>query len=94
MAKAGLESAVRYLAAELGPVGIRVNGVSPGAIETLASAAIPDFDGMLKASAERAPLRRTVAADEVGDVVAFLCSDLARGITGQVVYVDAGFHIT
>jgi enoyl-[acyl-carrier protein] reductase I len=94
VAKAGLESAVRYLAAELGPAGIRVNAVSPGPVETLASAAFPDFDRMLRASAERTPLRRNVTTDEVGDVVAFLCSDLARGITGQVVYVDAGYNIT
>ncbi len=94
VAKAGLESAVRYLAAELGPAGVRVNAVSPGPIETLASAAIPDFTEMLESSAERAPLRRNVTAREVGDVVAFLCSDLARGVTGQIVYVDAGYHIT
>ncbi len=94
VAKAGLESAVRYLAAELGPAGIRVNAVSPGPIETLSSAAIGEFDEMLKDAAARAPLRRTVTAGEVGDVVAFLSSDLARGITGQTVYVDAGFNIT
>lgn len=94
IAKAGLESAVRYLAAELGPAGIRVNAVSPGPIETLAAAAIPDFDEMLKASAARSPLRRVVTADEVGDVVAFLSSDLARGVTGETLYVDAGYHIT
>jgi enoyl-[acyl-carrier protein] reductase I len=94
VAKAGLESAVRYLAAELGPAGIRVNAVSPGPIETLASAAIPDFSEMLKISAERAPLRRTVTASEVGDLVAFLCSDMAQAITGQTIYVDAGYHIT
>lgn len=94
VAKAGLESAVRYVAAELGSAGIRVNAVSPGPVETLASAAFPDFDRMLRASAERTPLRRNVTTDEVGDVVAFLCSDLARGITGQVVYVDAGYNIT
>jgi enoyl-[acyl-carrier protein] reductase I len=94
VAKSGLESAVRYLAAELGPAGTRVNAVSPGPIETLSSSAIPQFDDMLSASAARAPLRRTVTAREVGDVVTFLCSDLARGITGQTIYVDAGFHIT
>lgn len=94
LAKAGLESAVRYLAAELGPAGIRVNAVSPGPIETLAAAAIPDFDEMVKASVQRSPLRRTVTAKEVGDVVAFLSSDLARGVTGEILYVDAGYHIT
>ena len=93
LAKAGLESAVRYLAAELGPAGIRVNAVSPGPIETLAAAAIPDFDEMLSTSAARSPLRRTVTAGEVGDVVAFLSSDLARGVTGGILHVDAGYHI-
>lgn len=93
LAKAELESAVRYLAAQLGPAGIRVNAVSPGPIETLAASAIPDLDEMLKASAARSPLRRTVSAAEVGDVVAFLSSDLARGITGETLYVDAGYHI-
>jgi enoyl-[acyl-carrier protein] reductase I len=94
IAKAGLEAAVRYLAAELGPAGIRVNAVSPGPIETLASSAIPRFDEMLEAAATRAPLRRTVTAREVGDAVTFLCSDLARGVTGQAIFVDAGLHIT
>ena len=94
VAKAALESAVRYLAAELGPAGIRVNAVSPGPIETFASSAIPGFGKMLAAVAAQAPLRRNVTAREVGDAAAFLCSDLALGITGQVLYVDSGFHIT
>lgn len=93
VAKAALESAVRYLAAELGPAGIRVNAVSPGPIETLSAAAITGLDRMLKAAVEKAPLRRNVTVREVGDAAAFLCSDLARGITGQVLYVDAGFSI-
>jgi enoyl-[acyl-carrier protein] reductase I len=94
VAKAGLESTVRYLAAELGPAGVRVNAVSPGPIETLSAAAIPDFDVMLKESAARAPLGRTVTARDVGDVATFLCSDLARGVTGEIIHVDAGFHVT
>jgi enoyl-[acyl-carrier protein] reductase I len=94
VAKAALESAVRYLALELGAAGMRVNAVSPGPIETLSSSVIAGFPEMLKQAAERAPLRRNVTAREVGDVVAFLCSDLARGITGQLLYVDAGFSST
>ncbi len=94
VAKAGLESAVRYLAAEMGPVGIRVNAVSPGPIETLSSAALAGFDRMTQAVSSQAPLRRNVTTREVGDAVAFLCSDAARGITGQVLYVDGGFHLT
>jgi enoyl-[acyl-carrier protein] reductase I len=92
VAKAALESVVRYLAAELGPSGIRVNAVSPGPIETLSTSAIADFDQMLRDAAERAPLRRTVGVREVGDVAAFLCSDRASGVTGQILYVDAGYH--
>ena len=94
VAKAALESAVRYLAVELGAAGIRVNAVSPGPIETLSSSVIAGFPEMLKKASEWAPLRRNVTAREVGDAVAFLGSDLARGITGQVLYVDAGFSIT
>ncbi len=93
VAKAALEAAVRYLAAELGPDGIRVNAVSPGPIETLSASAIDRFPAMLRAAAESSPLRRAVTAREVGDIVAFLCSDLARAITGQVVYADAGYSI-
>jgi enoyl-[acyl-carrier protein] reductase I len=94
VAKAALESAVRYLALELGPDGIRVNAVSPGPIETLSSSVIAGFPEMMKRTAEHAPLRRNVTTREVGDAAAFLCSDLARGITGQVLYVDSGFSIT
>jgi enoyl-[acyl-carrier protein] reductase I len=94
VAKAALESAVRYLALELGPAGIRVNAVSPGPIETLSSSVIAGFAEMMRRAAEQAPLRRNVTTREVGDAVAFLCSDLARGITGQVLYVDGGFSIT
>ena len=94
VAKAGLESAVRYLAAEMGPLGTRVNAVSPGPIETLSSAALAGFDRMTQAVSSQAPLRRNVTTREGGDAVAFLCSDAARGITGQVLYVDGGFHLT
>ena len=94
VAKAALESAVRYLALELGPAGIRVNAVSPDPLETLSSSVIAGFPEMMKKAADLAPLRRNVTTREVGDAVAFLCSDGARGITGQVLYVDAGFSIT
>jgi enoyl-[acyl-carrier protein] reductase I len=91
--KAGLETAVRYLASELGPEGIRVNGISAGPIRTLASSAISDFHGMLRAVEEKAPLRRNIDQVEVGNTAAFLCSDLASGITGQIIYVDSGYSI-
>jgi enoyl-[acyl-carrier protein] reductase I len=91
-AKAALESSVRYLAAELGPLGIRVNAVSPGPVETLSASAITGFERILAATVEQAPLRKNVTTKEVGDAAAFLCSDLASGITGQVIYVDGGFH--
>lgn len=91
--KAGLETCVRYLAAELGPAGIRVNAISAGPIRTLASSAISDFHAMLHAVEEKAPLRRNVTQIEVGNVAAFLASDLVSGITGQVIYVDSGYSI-
>ncbi|GAB4214375.1 MAG: enoyl-ACP reductase FabI [Synechococcales cyanobacterium] len=91
--KAGLETCVRYLAAELGASGIRVNGISAGPIRTLASAAIGDFHSMMKAVEERAPLHRNVDQLEVGNAAAFLASDLASGITGQILYVDSGYSI-
>ena len=92
-AKASLESSVRYMAYDLGADGIRVNGVSAGPIKTLAAAGIGSFRKMLDYNARSAPLRRNVTTEEVGNVAAFLCSDLARGITGEVVHVDSGFHI-
>ena len=92
-AKASLEANVRYMAYDLGPHGIRVNGLSAGPIKTLAAAGIGSFGKMLKYNARSAPLRRNVTTDEVGDAAAFLCSDLARGITGEVVHVDSGYHI-
>jgi enoyl-[acyl-carrier protein] reductase I len=93
VAKASLEANVRYLAAALGPEGIRVNAVSAGPIRTLAAAGIADFRSMLKQVEERTPLRRNVTIEEVGNAAAFLCSDLASGITGDVLYVDTGYHI-
>ena len=92
VAKASLEAGVRWLAHSLGPEGTRVNAVSAGPIRTLASSGIGDFKKLLKHNAKRAPLRRNVSQEEVGNVAAFLCSDLASGITGEITYVDAGFH--
>jgi enoyl-[acyl-carrier protein] reductase I len=91
VAKASLEASVRFLAADLGPVGIRVNAISAGPIKTLAAAGIPGFRKMLARVAEVAPLRRNVTLEEVGNAAAFLCSDLASGITGDILYVDSGF---
>ena len=93
LAKASLEAAVRYLAANLGPAGIRVNGISAGPIKTLSAAGIGGFRKMLQANEQIAPLKRGVTIDEVGNVAAFLCSDLASGLTGEIVHVDAGFNI-
>ncbi len=91
LAKASLEANVRFLAADLGPQGIRVNGISAGPIKTLAAAGIPGFRKMLGRVAEIAPLRRNVTLEDVGNAAAFLCSDLAAGITGEILYVDSGF---
>jgi enoyl-[acyl-carrier protein] reductase I len=92
LAKASLEASVRFLAADLGPEGIRVNGISAGPIKTLAAAGIPGFRKMLGRVAEIAPLRRNVTLEDVGNAAAFLCSDLAAGITGEILYVDGGFN--
>lgn len=92
LAKASLEANVRYLAHSLGPEGIRVNGISAGPIRTLAAAGISDFKKILDYYERNAPLRRSVTIDEVGNVAAFLCSDLASGITGEITYVDAGYN--
>ena len=93
VAKAGLEMSVRYLASELGPDNIRINAISAGPIRTLASSAVGGILEMIRHVEEVAPLRRTVTQLEVGNTAAFLCSDLASGITGQVIYVDAGYEI-
>ena len=93
LAKASLEANVRYLAASLGPKGTRVNGLSAGPIRTLAASGISDFRSMLKQVEEKTPLRRNVTIEEVGNAAAFLCSDLASGITGEIIYVDTGYHI-
>ena len=93
VAKAALEASMRYLAADLGPENIRVNAVSAGAVKTLSARAIKGFDAMLKQVEERAPLRRRVDPEEVGDAMLFLLSPWGRGVTGQVLYVDAGYHI-
>jgi enoyl-[acyl-carrier protein] reductase I len=94
VAKAALECSVRYLAADLGPKGIRVNAISAGPIKTLAAAGIGNFGKIFKFVETHAPLRRGVNADEVGNAAAFLLSDLASGITGEVLFVDAGFNVT
>ena len=91
-AKASLEAAVRYLAQDLGPKGIRVNGISAGPIKTLAAAGISGFGKILKFVEDNAPLRRNVTTDDVGNAAAFLMSDLAAGITGEITYVDCGFN--
>jgi enoyl-[acyl-carrier protein] reductase I len=91
LAKASLEANVRFLAADLGPGGIRVNGISAGPIKTLAAAGIQGFRKMLGHVAQQAPLRRNVTTEDVGKAAAFLCSDMASGITGEILYVDGGF---
>ncbi len=92
-AKASLEANVRYLAADLGVEGIRVNAISAGPIKTLAAAGIKGFRSMLSAAERAAPLKRNVTIEEVGNAAAFLCSDLSSGITGEVLFVDAGYNI-
>jgi enoyl-[acyl-carrier protein] reductase I len=92
LAKASLESNVRYLAYNLGPEGTRVNAISAGPIKTLAASGISNFRKMLDHVEENAPLRRSVTIDEVGNAAAFLCSDLASGITGEITYVDSGYN--
>jgi len=92
-AKASLEATVRYLAENLGPNGTRVNAISAGPIRTLAASGIADFRKLLDHAEQTAPLRRNVSIDDVGNTAAFLCSDLAAGITGEITYVDAGYNI-
>jgi enoyl-[acyl-carrier protein] reductase I len=93
IAKAALEASVRYLAHDLGPRGIRVNAISAGPVRTLSAAGVSGFAAILDQIATHAPLRRNITADEVGDACLFLCSRLARGITGTTLYVDAGYNI-
>lgn len=92
LAKASLEANVRYLSASMGPEGIRVNGISAGPIRTLAASGIKDFRKMLAYNEAATPLRRNVTIDEVGNAAAFLCSDMASGISGEILYVDGGFN--
>ena len=94
LAKASLEANVRYLAQSLGPKGIRVNAISAGPIKTLAAAGIADFGKLLGYHAKHAPLRRNTTVEDVGNAAAFLLSDLASGITGEILYVDGGFNTT
>jgi len=94
LAKASLEASGRYLAGSLGPKGIRVNGISAGPLKTLAASGIKGFGKILDVVAENAPLRRNVTIDDVGNAAAFLLSDLASGITSEILYVDGGFSHT
>ncbi len=94
LAKASLEACVRYLAFSLGPIGIRVNGISAGPIKTLAAAGVGNFNKLLSHVEKNSPLRRNVTIEEVGNAAAFLCSDLASGINGEITYVDGGFNIS
>lgn len=93
VAKAALESAVRYMAAELGPKGIRVHAISPGPLATRAASGIPEFDALLEKAKTKAPARELVSIDDVGVATAFLAHDAARLMTGQVLYIDGGYHI-
>src|SRR5262245_3085547 len=93
VAKAALESSVRYLAADLGPRNVRVNAISAGPIQTLAARGVSGLSHILKLHAERAPLKRNVEPREVGNTAMFLCSSLASGITGQTIYVDCGYNV-
>ena len=93
VAKAALESSVKYIASDLGERGIRVNAISAGPIKTLASSGIAGFDTMLQHAQEKAPLKRNIDADDVGNTALFLCSDMSKNITGQIIYVDAGYSI-
>ena len=93
VAKAALESAVRYMAAELGPKGIRVHAISPGPLATRAASGIPEFDALLDKAKAKAPARSLVSIDDVGTATAFLAHDAARLITGETLYIDGGYHI-
>lgn len=93
VAKAALETNVRYLAADLGPSNIRVNAISAGPIKTLSAAGVANFRRMLHYVSDRAPLRRNIDKLEVGNTALWLCSDMASAVTGEIVFVDAGYHI-
>ncbi|WP_027408904.1 enoyl-ACP reductase FabI [Anoxybacillus tepidamans] len=93
VAKASLDASVKYLANDLGKYGIRVNAISAGPIRTLSAKGVSDFNSILKEIEERAPLRRTTTQEEVGDAALFLFSDLSRGVTGEIIHVDSGYHI-
>jgi enoyl-[acyl-carrier protein] reductase I len=93
VAKAGLEASVRYLAADLGKNNIRVNAISAGPIKTLAASGISDFRYILKWNEYNSPLRRTVSIEEVGDGGLYLLSDLGRAVTGELLHIDAGYHV-
>ncbi|MDQ0162469.1 enoyl-ACP reductase FabI [Aeribacillus alveayuensis] len=93
VAKASLDASVKYLANDLGKEGIRVNAISAGPIRTLSAKGVSDFNSILKEIEERAPLRRTTTQEEVGDTALFLFSDLSRGVTGEIIHVDSGYHI-
>jgi enoyl-[acyl-carrier protein] reductase I len=93
VAKAALEASVRYLAADLGPKNIRINAISAGPIKTLAASGIGDFRYILKWNEYNSPLRRTVTIEEVGDTAVYLVSDMGRGMTGEILHVDAGYHV-
>jgi enoyl-[acyl-carrier protein] reductase I len=94
VAKAALEAAVRYLAVDLGREGIRINAISAGAVNTLAARGVAHFRDLMKITAERAPLGRTIELEEVANAAVFLASELGKGVTGETIYVDAGFHVT
>ena len=93
VAKSALENSVRYLANDLGPLGIRVNAISAGPIRTASARAVTGFTGMLKEHADKTPMRRNITANEVGKAALYLCSDLSSGVTGTIHFVDAGYHI-
>jgi len=92
LAKASLEACVKYLAANCGPYDIRVNAVSAGPIKTLAASGIKGFSGILKKVEENSPMRKNITSEEVGNVIAFLLSDLSKGITGEITHVDNGYN--
>jgi enoyl-[acyl-carrier protein] reductase I len=93
VAKAALEASVRYLAADLGPLGIRVNAISAGPIKTLSASGISDFTSILEHMRNRAPMRRNVEREEVGEAALFFLSNLSSAVTGDVLFVDCGYHI-